>query len=144
MDRAHNTLEIRIERTIAATPEAAYEAWLDPKVPGTPWNAAAKLILDARLDGLFYSRMGETAHYGRFISLRRAEEIQHTWMSPYTEGQESLVTVSFARQGHDTLMTLIHTGLPDNDKGLAHQKGWTFFMDGFPQHFAGGETGHAK
>ncbi len=143
MDHARNSLEIRIERSIAATPEAAYAAWLDPKVPGTPWNAAAKAIYDAKVDGLFYLRMGETAHYGRFTRLAPGAEIQHTWMSPYTEGQESLVTVSFAKQGHDTLMTLVHTGLPDNERGLAHQKGWTFFMDGFPQHFAPGGAGHA-
>jgi uncharacterized protein YndB with AHSA1/START domain len=138
MDRAATNLEIRIERTIQASPEKAYDAWLDPGVPGTPWNAASKLILDSKLDGLFYTRMKDTPHYGRFTVLERGREIRHTWMSPYTEGQESVVTVTFTRTGNDTQMVLVHTGLPDNDNGQAHRKGWTFFMDSFPRHFAGG------
>lgn len=137
MDRAPNTFEVRIERTIPASPDKAYAAWLDPRVPGTPWNAPSKLLMDCRLDGLFYFRMKETPHYGRFTSLEPGREISHTWMSPYTEGHESQVTVTFTRVGNDTLMVLAHTGLPDNDRGHAHQKGWTFFMDSFPQHFAG-------
>lgn len=136
MDRAPNTLEVRLERTIAAAPDKAYAAWLDPRVPGTPWNFAGKLVFDPKVDGLFYARMMETPHYGLFTRLKPGAEIQHTWMSPYTEGQESLVTVTFTATGNDTLMTLVHGGLPDNANGLAHQKGWTHFMDGFPQHFA--------
>lgn len=136
MDRAANSLEIRFERTIMASPETAYEAWLDPGIPGTPWNAASKLVLNAQEDGLFYSRMNETPHYGMFTRLSPGKEIRHTWMSPYTEGQESLVTVTFERKGSDTLMTLVHTGLPNNAKGLAHQDGWAFFMDKFPKHFS--------
>lgn len=135
MDRAANSLEIRLERTITASPDAAYAAWLDPKVPGTPWNAAAKLVMTAAEDGLFFARMNDTPHYGMFTRLVPGKEIRHTWMSPYTEGQESHVTVTFAREGSDTLMTLVHTGLPNNANGLAHQKGWTFFMDKFPQQF---------
>jgi uncharacterized protein YndB with AHSA1/START domain len=136
MDRAANSLEIRIERTIQASPEAAYDAWLDPKVPGTPWNAASTLVIDVKPDGLFYTRMKDMPHYGRFTELSRGKEIRHTWMSPYTEGHESIVTVSFARQGNDTLMVLVHTGLPDNSRGRAHQDGWTYFMNTFPQQFA--------
>jgi len=136
MERVENNLEIKIERKIPASPEAAYDAWLNPKVPGTPWSAASKLILDCRMDGLFYARMNETPHYGLFTVLKHGQEVQHTWMSPYTEGQESLVTVTFTRIGNDTLMKLAHTGLPNNAKGLAHQEGWTFFLDTFPKQFS--------
>lgn len=138
MDRAASNLEIRIERTIQTSPERAYDAWLDPRVPGTPWNAAAKLVLDCKVEGLFFHRMKDTPHYGMFTVLERGKEIRHTWMSPYTEGRESVVTVTFSKAGNDTLMVLEHTGLPDNDNGLAHRKGWTFFMDSFPQQFAAG------
>ncbi|PZF77866.1 SRPBCC domain-containing protein [Aestuariivirga litoralis] len=135
MDRAANSLDIRIERTIQATPQAAYAAWLDPEVPGTPWNAAVKLIMECKPDGLFYARMSDTPHYGRFIELAQGRLISHSWMSPYTEGQETLVTVSFIAQGHDTLMVLVHTGLPGNANGEAHREGWSYFMDRFPLQF---------
>lgn len=136
MDRAPNTLTIDIVRTIAAAPEEAFDAWLSRDVPGTPWNAAAKLILDAKVDGMFYSRMKDTPHYGRFTVLERGRSLQHTWMSPYTEGHESLVAVTFTKKGHDTEMRLVHSGLPENERGRAHEKGWTYFMDLFPQQFA--------
>ena len=51
---------------------------------------------------------------------------------PTPKARSSVVTVTFAKAGNDTLMMLVHTGLPDNDNGQAHRKGWTFFMDSFP------------
>jgi hypothetical protein len=33
------------ERKITAAPDEVYDAWLDPAVPGNPWNMADKLIL---------------------------------------------------------------------------------------------------
>lgn len=135
MDRQVKQHEVRVERKINASPEDAYDAWLNPEFPGTPWNAASKLVFDARIDGLFYSRLKETAHYGRFTVLEPGQKLQHTWVSPYTEGQESVVTVTFAQSEHGTRMMLVHSGLPDNDKGYAHDGGWTYFLDMFPKQF---------
>ena len=140
MDRAPNSLEIKIERRIAATPQVAYAAWLDASVPGTPWNAAGKLVMDCKMDGLFYARMGDTPHYGRFTRIEPGRTLQHTWMSPYTEGQESLVSVSFAPDGHDTLMTLVHSGLPDSEHGRLHEKGWNMVIEKFPEQFSHNAT----
>jgi uncharacterized protein YndB with AHSA1/START domain len=131
MDRAPNDLEIRIERKIASSPEAAYAAWLDASVPGTPWNFAGKLVMDCKEDGLFYARMGETPHYGRFTRLEPGRAVQHTWISPPTMGYETLVSVTFAADGKDTLMTLVHSGLPNNSSGLGHEKGWNMIMQSF-------------
>lgn len=136
MESEANLLEIKAERTISAAPKDVYDAWLNADFPGTPWNAASKLILDIKPDGLFYSRMNDIAHYGRFIKLDPAREIQHSWVSSYTEGQESIVTVTFAPQGKGTRMTLVHSGLPNNAKGQAHEGGWRYFLDLFPQQFA--------
>ena len=59
------TIEVRVERTIPAPRSEVFDAWLDPKIPGTPWNAAEKFILDAKVDGLFYWMLKGTSHYGR-------------------------------------------------------------------------------
>jgi hypothetical protein len=56
-------------------------------------------------------------------------------VSPYTLGEESTVTVTFKKQGEDTLMTLVHSGIPDTDGGRRHEQGWTYFLDLFPQQF---------
>jgi hypothetical protein len=84
-----------------------FDGWLNPKIPGNPWNAAEKFILDPKVDGLFYWTLKGMSHYGRFTEIERPGRIQHTWMSPNTLGQESIVTLTFQKQGEDTLMTLV-------------------------------------
>jgi uncharacterized protein YndB with AHSA1/START domain len=129
------TIEVKVERTIPASPGEVFDAWLNPKIPGNPWNMAEKLILNPVVDGLFYWLAGGAAHYGRFTAVERPGRIQHTWMSPNTSGLESTVSVTFTAKGKDTLMTLVHSGLPDTDGGRSHEKGWNYFLDAFPKHF---------
>jgi len=58
MENSKKTLEFKFERTIPAPPGEVFDAWLNPKIPGNPWNAAEKFILDPKVDGLFYSFTG--------------------------------------------------------------------------------------
>lgn len=134
----NKTLEFKFERTIPAAPDEVYDAWLDPKIPGNPWNAADKFILEAKVDGLFYWSLKGTSHYGRFMEIERPGRIQHTWMSPNTLGQESLVTVTFNKKGQDTLMTLVHSGLPDHELARGHENGWNYFLGVFCEQFGNG------
>lgn len=138
MKNSNKTIEIKVERTIPAPPGEVFDGWLDPKIPGNPWNAAEKLILDPKVDGLFYWTLRGTSHYGRFIEINRPRRIQHTWVSPNTLGEESTVTVTFNKQGEDTLMTLVHSDLPDTDRGRGHEKGWNYFLDIFREQFGNG------
>ncbi len=135
MSKSTNTLEFRFERTIPASPSEVYDAWLDRTVPGTPWHQADKLIWDPKVDSLWYWLIRETPHYGRFISLDRPDRIQHTWVSPNTLGEESTVTVSFKKKGEETLMTLVHSDIPDTDRGKGHEKGWNYFLDIFRDRY---------
>ena len=116
MKQSTKTLEFKFERTIPASPGEVFDAWLNPKIPGNPWNAADKLMLNPNVDGFFYWTFRGTPHYGRFTEVARPGRIQHTWMSPNTLGEESTVTVTFEKKGEDTLMTLVHSDLPDDDK----------------------------
>ncbi|HEY4988751.1 MAG TPA: SRPBCC domain-containing protein [Opitutaceae bacterium] len=135
MIKSKKTIEVRVERTIPAPAGEVFDAWLNPKVPGNPWNMAEKLILDPKVDGFFYWAVHGTPHYGRFTEVKRASRIQHTWMSPNTSGLESTVTVTFKKQGKSTLMTLVHSGLPDTPGGRSHAKGWNYFLGIFPEQF---------
>src|SRR5277367_1637384 len=135
MTKSTKTVEFKFERTIPALPGEVYDAWLNPKIPGNPWNAAEKFMLDPKVDGLFYWALKGTPHYGRFMEIERPGRIQHTWVSPNTLGQESIVTLTFKKQGEDTLMTLVHSGLPDTDGGRGHEKGWNYFLNMFPVQF---------
>jgi len=138
MKRSEKKLALTFERTIPAPPDEVYDAWLSREVPGTPWNEGERLILNPEVDGLFYWLVSGTAHYGRFTAVERPNRVQHTWVSPYTLGQESTVTVTFQRKGEDTLMTLVHSDLPDCEEARAHDEGWRHFLDIFPRQFARG------
>lgn len=130
-------MELKFERVIAASPTVVYKAWLNKKIPGTTWHEHRKLILNPKLDGLFYWLTPDgVAHYGRFTKLEAAKRIQYSWMSRYTSGEESTVTVTFKKKGSDTLLTLVHSDLPKNELAKAHTQGWTYFLDKLTTHFA--------
>jgi len=136
MTDTKKTIEVKVERTIPAPAVEVFDAWLNPKVPGNPWSMAEKLLLNPKVDGFFYWLMKGTSHYGRFTEVERPGRIQHTWMSRGTMGEESTVTVTFQEKGENTLMTLVHSGLPDTDGGRGHEKGWNYFLDIFSGKFA--------
>ena len=135
MTNAKKTIEVKVERTIPAAPAEVFDGWLDPKIPGNPWNMAEKLLLNPEVDGFFYWLVRGNSHYGRFTEMERPSRMQHTWVSPSTLGEESTVTVTFEKQGEDTRMTLVHSGLPDTDGGRGHEKGWNYFLNIFPEQF---------
>ncbi len=135
MTDAVKTIDITVERTIPAPPNEVFDAWLNPQTPGTVWNEADKFVLDPNVDGLFFWAIRGTSHYGRFTEMQRGARLQHTWMSPNTSGLESMVTVNFRKRGQNTLMTLVHAGLPDTDGGRSHEKGWTYFLGKLSEQF---------
>lgn len=136
MNKPKKTIEVKVERTIPAAPGVVFDGWLNPQVPGNPWNMADKLLLNPQVDGFFYWTVHGTPHYGRFTEVKRPGRIQHTWMSPNTSGLESTVSVTFEKKGKDTRMTLVHSGLPDTVGGRSHEKGWNYFLDNFPGQFS--------
>ena len=136
MSNSTKTIEVKVERIISAPLGEVFDAWLNPRTPGTPWNRADKLLFHPTVDGLYYWAMKGTGHYGRFMEVERPGRIQHTWVSPNTLGLESMVTVTFKKQGDDTLMTLVHSGLPDTDAGRGHEKGWNYFLGMLSDTFA--------
>ena len=133
------TMELTFNRTIAAPPAEVFDAWLDPTHPATPFNGSEKLLLDPRVDGMFYFRHlmegSELPHFGRFTVVDRPKKVQYTWMSRHTRGIESVVTVTFQKKGEDTLLTLNHANLPDDDMGHAHEAGWKHYLELFDQRF---------
>jgi uncharacterized protein YndB with AHSA1/START domain len=135
MENSKKTLEFKFERTIPASPADVFDAWLNPKIPGNPWNMAEKFLLNPKVDGFFYWLIKGNSHYGRFTEMERPIRIQHTWMSRSTLGEETTVTLTFKKQGEDTLMTLVHSDLPDTDGGRGHEKGWNYFLNIFPEQF---------
>ena len=46
--------------------------------------------------------------------------------------------MTFNKQGENTLMSLVHSGLPDTDEGKSHEKGWNYFPGIFLEQFGKG------
>jgi uncharacterized protein YndB with AHSA1/START domain len=138
MENSKKTLEFTFERTIPASPGEVFDAWLDPETPGTPWHENDKLIFNPKVDGLWYWLIRGNSHYGRFTEIERPSRIRTAWMSRSTLGEESIVTLTFKKKGDETVMTLVHSGLPDTDGGRGHEKGWNYFLDSFPEQFGVG------
>ncbi|HVK75357.1 MAG TPA: SRPBCC domain-containing protein [Kofleriaceae bacterium] len=129
---------LEFSRKIPASPEEVYDVWIDPRHPGGPWfgpdteQQQSKVILDAKVDGLFYHRVtagGQTwIHYGRFIQLERGKLAEHTWVCEATKGRESVVTTTFEPHDGGTLVKLVHAGVPDDDEGRGQAMGWQWVL----------------
>lgn len=131
------TIEVTVDRRIPASPGEVFDAWLDPSVPGAFGHEHEQLIVDLKPNGLWYWRsLGGVPHFGRFVEISRPGRLSHSWMSPNTRGQESMVVVTFEEADGATLMTIRHSGLPDRDMAAAHEKGWTSLADAFGASFA--------
>jgi uncharacterized protein YndB with AHSA1/START domain len=126
------TMELKFERTVPARAEEVFDAWLDPNTPVNPFSGTKKLIFDLKEGALFYfvhrHDGQDLAHYGLFTTLDRPRKAQYTWMSPFTRGLESVVTVTFKEKGDETIVSLSHANLPDDDFGRAHDGGWASYL----------------
>lgn len=134
------TTVLTLTRNIPASPAEVYDAWLDSKSPGSPWFGAKRVLMDVKVDGLFYHWLThegrDWTHYGRFVTLDRPGRIEHTWVSEGTRGLESVVTLTFEPKGDQTLVTLRHAGVPDDDFGRMHGDGWGSVLTIIEQLFA--------
>ena len=135
-----NTIDVTVSRVIRASAERLYDLWTDPASPGGPWFGVARLLIEVRVDGLFYfavAHEGRTwAHYGRFVTLERPRTIAYTWMSESTLGLESTVTITLTPRDGGTELTLVHAGVPDDAKGRQHAEGWTWMLSMLVDKFA--------
>lgn len=136
----YKTMELKFQRTIPASPAEVYDAWLDTQNPATPWHDSARIEFKPKLGGLYHfmhikkAPGKEMPHYGRFVELDRPRRIQLAWMSLFTRGLESVVTVTFEPKGPDTLLTLTHGNLPDDEYGHGH-KHWEVLLERMVERF---------
>jgi uncharacterized protein YndB with AHSA1/START domain len=140
MALARKTLTLSQKRMIAGLPAKVFDAWLDPKQACNPWNYGKTVGLEPKVGSLFCILKGRSGYiFGRILKLAKGKHLQFTWMSVYTRGLESTVTVHFKKHTAGTLMTLRHTGLPNDDYGRMHDAGWTHFLGKMEDHFAGNQ-----
>ena len=136
--------ELTMSRTISASPEDVFDAWMDPKCPGGLWFDSEHVIISPIVDGLFYVVFEHEGryyhHYGRFIDVDRPRRIEHTWMSEATRGIETVVTFTLESRDGCTNVTLRQTGFTDDESLRKHEGGWTTMLSALTEHFASLQT----
>jgi uncharacterized protein YndB with AHSA1/START domain len=124
---------LTIKRRFNAAPEKVFAAWTEPeKVKRWMGPGEVKLSLaecDVRTGGRYHWVMqapnGETHDVsGVYREVIPNEKLVFSWAWKSTPERESLVTLTFKRDGDGTLMTLTHEQFFDEDARDRHQYGW--------------------
>ncbi|MEX3015797.1 SRPBCC domain-containing protein [Gymnodinialimonas hymeniacidonis] len=133
MTTASKDLELTCTRTIAAPPEALYDAWLDAEKLAQFMRPGASVTIaraenDPRLGGRFDIVMQtpetEIPHWGIYQTLDRPNRIVFTWNSPFTTGEDSTVTLDFTAVKGGTEVRLHHIRFPSEESRKDHEAGW--------------------
>jgi uncharacterized protein YndB with AHSA1/START domain len=118
--------------TIRTTPEAAFDAWLDPR-QAARFLAAHTMTVgeftnDPREGGGFRLVMQGAGdrfeHSGRYVVIERPRRLVFTWISTATDHRLSLVTVVFTPADGGVRIDLEHEGIPDAERAFRHERGW--------------------
>jgi uncharacterized protein YndB with AHSA1/START domain len=127
------TGKIVVKRTIPATVDELFDAWLDPESLAQWMRPGAiprcTVTVDARVGGAFEVVMHHAdspwRHYGEYLAIERNKKLVFTWYSDATHHTETLVTVEFSAASAGTEIVLTHERMPDHEVGLKHSQGWT-------------------
>lgn len=141
MNAATAPAAVVVRRTIAASAEDLFDAWLDPKALAIwmrPFNMKTTAKVDARVGGRFEIVMQGDAtfpHTGEYRVIDRPKRLMFTWISKGTEQRESLVTVDFLSAGKRTEVVVTHEQLPAAQR-TSHTDGWTAALERLDDHYA--------
>src|SRR6187399_208257 len=132
MNASLTSAAVVVRRTIAASAEELFDAWLDPEAlatwmrPGTIRSTVAKVepYAGGSYEITMQGQSGPILHKGVYRQIDRPKRLIFTWTSPNTEWSETLVTVDFVPAGLRTEVIVTHEQLPESARPT-HSAGWT-------------------
>ena len=132
-------LTVNIEKTVNASIERAFDAWLNPKMlskfmRGMPEMSETEVEIDAREGGCFTFIMclGEERipHTGTYMEISRPDRLVFTWESQYSVVDNSTVTLHFTKINENTTkISLSHVKFIDEEARSGHEGGWGCVLD---------------
>jgi uncharacterized protein YndB with AHSA1/START domain len=120
--------------TLPASAHEIYEAWLDSLAHSEMTGAEASTSED--IDAEVSAWDGYIT--GRNLELVRAERIVQTWRTTQfgDEHEDSIITLTLESAEGGTLLTLVHSNVPDDQTGY-EQGGWQeYYFDPMHEYFS--------
>ena len=131
---------VTVRRTLPAPPPEVFTSWTRAEEASAWLASGGRVILDARVDGLFFIEMiykqKAYPHYGRFLRVEAPALLEFTWMSEGTRGKETLVRVELAARGGETDLVLTHSGFATAEDAAPHEGGWAELLDDLVKRLA--------
>lgn len=131
-------LELTVSRTIPASRDKVFNAWLSPgmlskvmRPPGTT-SEGARVTNDPVKGGRFSIVMTtpekEIPHAGTYLEIDPYSRLAFTWESPFSQ-DDSVVTIDFSEpQPGMTDITLKQVKFRSEEARLGHIEGWTAIL----------------
>ncbi|WP_428427033.1 SRPBCC family protein [Pararhizobium sp.] len=132
-------LELTVSRTIAASREKVFNAWLSPvmlaKFMAPPFGSPqpSKVKNDPVKGGRFSIVMvtpeKEIPHAGTYLAIDPHSHLSFTWESPYSL-DDSVVTIDLATvDAGTTEITLKQVKFKSEEARQGHEQGWTAILN---------------
>lgn len=126
------THEIEIVKHFSASVDKVYDAWTKPELFSQwmgPGSVKCKKIESNLIRGGEYKIYMETeagmkVAFGVYEEIIPNEKLSFTWAWEDGNYRDSLVVLSFKREGEGTELALRHTRLPDEPSAQHHKLGW--------------------
>ena len=130
--------ELQVTRLVAASPERAFDAWLDPKLArrflfATPTGEMVRADIDARVGGRFTfvdrrPEHGDVLHEGHYEVIERPRRLVFTFAVPQYDPARTRVAVDFAEAPGGCQVTLTHSDvLPEYEAQTT--QGWGMILE---------------
>jgi uncharacterized protein YndB with AHSA1/START domain len=138
---------LTLKRRLKATPAQVFQAWTDPKRliqwfgPSECVAGSARAEMDVRSGGRyrisFKTEDGESHEVGGvYREVVPNTRLVFSWAWHSTPERESLVTVTLAKDGDGTVLTLHHEQFFDEQARAGHLRGWTGTIDKLERYLA--------
>ncbi len=131
---------LQVTKVIRAKRSRVFEAWTKPEVFrkwfGPPGKSVAIREMDMRVGGAYVIEMTDAGApakdpskvWGMYREIVPDEKVQFTWMGHWTNGEETLVTVSLKDVEGGTLVSILHERFASEESKKGHEQGWTGAM----------------
>jgi len=127
---------LRIEREFKASPEAVYDAWVNPEIFVNWWGPEGMSTpvheLNVHEGGSWKATMENTegqrfASSGVYKVLDRPNRLVFTWgwdLEDGSRGHETEIKLTFSKTAKGTLMVLVQGRFENKDARDGHNTGW--------------------